>query len=175
MEITTEIRRVKRTENMYQDKEDKDLTAKEYLREIRILDKRIDQKQREFDTLKRGRTYVGGMDYSQERVQASAGQGFVGLSDKLVDMQREINGDIDQFNDIRHARINQIQQLSRIEYMDILFRRYVQYQSFETIASEMQYSYNYVCNLHGEALREFENKFLSNHKIFFENRDIIVS
>lgn len=167
MEITTEIRRVKRTENMYQDKEDKDLTAKEYLREIRILDKRIDQKQREFDTLKRGRTYVGGMDYSQERVQTSAGQGFVGLSDKLVDMQREINGDIDQFNDIRHARINQIQQLSRIEYMDILFRRYVQYQSFETIASEMQYSYNYVCNLHGEALREFENKFLSNHKIFF--------
>lgn len=159
---------------MCQDKEDKDLTAKEYLREIRILDKRIDQKQREFDTLKRGRTYVGGMDYSQERVQTSVGQGFVGLSDKLVDMQREINEDIDRFNDIRHARINQIQQLSRIDYMDILFRRYVQYQSFETIAGEMQYSYNYVCNLHGEALREFENKFLSNHKIFFENRDIMV-
>lgn len=138
------------------------MTAKEYLREIRILDKRIDQKQREFDTLKRGRTYVGGMDYSQERVQTSAGQGFMGLSDKLVDMQREINGDIDRFNDIRHARINQIQQLSRIDYMDILFRRYVQYQSFETIAGEMQMSYYWVCHLHGEALKEFDDKFLKD-------------
>ncbi|EEG52924.1 hypothetical protein CLOSTASPAR_05032 [[Clostridium] asparagiforme DSM 15981] len=147
---------------MYQDKEDKDLTAKEYLREIRILDKRIDQKQREFDTLKRGRTYVGGMDYSQERVQTSAGQGFVGLSDKLVDMQREINRDIDQFNDIRHARINQIQQLSRIDYMDILFRRYVQYQSFEEISSDMEMSYYWTCHLHGEALKEFSEKFLKD-------------
>ena len=138
------------------------MTAKEYLREIRILDKRIDQKQREFDTLKRGRTYVGGMDYSQERVQTSAGQGFVGLSDKLVDMQREINGDIDRFNDMRHARINQIQQLSRIEYIDILYRRYVQYQSFETIAGEMSRSYPRVCHIHGDALKEFEEKFLKD-------------
>lgn len=143
------------------------MTAKEYLREIRTLDKRVDQKRREFDTLRKGRTYVGGMDYSQERVQTPTGLGFTGLSDKLADMQQDINDDIDEFNDMRHARIDQIQQLSKIEYMDILFRRYVQYQSFETIASEMRYTYNYVCNLHGEALREFERKFLTDHKIFF--------
>lgn len=137
------------------------ITAKEYLREIRKMDLAIDQKQDEFDSLIKKRTYVGSMDYSTERVQTSPdGSGFTRIADRLADMQVEINGEIDRYHDVRHERINQMQQLSKTEYVDILFRRYVQYQSFETISSEMQKSYHRICHLHGEALKEFENKFL---------------
>lgn len=139
------------------------MTAKEYLKQIKILDMQIGQKQSEFDTLKRSRTYIGSMDYSQERVQTSTnGTGFTNMSEKLADMQREINDEIDQFHDMRHTRINQIQQLTRIDYVDILFRRYVQYQSFEVIADKMSRSYPRVCHIHGDALREFEEKFLKD-------------
>lgn len=141
--------------------ENTSMTAKEYLREIRKMDLAIDQKQDEFDSLIKKRTYVGSMDYSSERVQTSPdGSGFTGIADRLADMQAEINEEIDRYHDVRHERINQIQQLSKTEYVDILFRRYVQYQSFETISSEMQKSYHRICHLHGEALKEFENKFL---------------
>lgn len=141
------------------------MTAKEYLKEIRKIDISIDQKQIEYETLKGSRTYVGGMDYSAERVQTSPdGSGFTRISDHLADMQREINDEIDQWHDMRHERIGQMQQLSKVEYVDILFRRYVQYQSLETIASELGFSYNYTCNLHGEALQAFTEKFLTNLK-----------
>lgn len=141
------------------------MTAKEYLKEIRKMDVSIDQKQIEYDTLKCSRTYVGGMDYSAERVQTSPdGAGFTRISDRLTDLQREIDEEIDRWHDMRHERINQIQQLSKTEYVDILFRRYVRYQSLETIASELGFSYNYTCNLHGEALQEFTEKFLTNLK-----------
>ena len=141
------------------------MTAKEYLKEIKKIDVAIDQKQIEYETLKGSRTYIGSMDYSAERVQTSPdGSGFTRISDRITDMQREINDEIDQWHDMRHERIRQIQQLSKVEYVDILFRKYVQYQSLETIASELGFSYNYTCNLHGEALKEFIEKFLTNLK-----------
>ena len=44
------------------------MTAKEYLKRIRKLDHDIDRKQYEFETLKKRRTYISGMDYSADRV-----------------------------------------------------------------------------------------------------------
>ena len=144
--------------------ENTSMTAKEYLQEIRKMDLAIDQKQTEYDTMKKKRTYIGGMDYSSERVQTSPdGSGFTKISDRLLDMQRGINDDIDEWHDMRHERINQIQQLSKSEYVDILFRRYVRYQSLKDISDALKFDYNYTCNLHGNALKEFYLKFLTNH------------
>lgn len=141
------------------------MTAKEYLKEIKKIDVAIDQKQIEYETLKGSRTYIGSMDYSAERVQTSPdGSGFTRISDRITDIQREINDEIDQWHDMRHERIGQIQKLSKVEYVSILFKRYVQYKSLETVASEMDFTYNYTCNLHGEALKEFSEKFLTNLK-----------
>lgn len=138
------------------------MTAKEYLHEIKKMDVAIDQKQIEFDTLKKNRTYIGGMDYSEDRVQTSPdGSGFTRISDKLTDMQREINDDIDHWHDLRHERISQIQCLSRVEYSQVLFKKYVEYKSLEQISCEMGFVYNYTCNLHGQALKEFHEKFLT--------------
>ncbi len=69
------------------------MTAKEYLQEIRKLDLYINQKQTEYDTLYKLRGGAGGIDYAQERVQTSPdGQGFTKISDRLIDLQKEING-----------------------------------------------------------------------------------
>lgn len=137
------------------------MKAKEYLQEIRKMDIAIDQKQIEYDTLRKSRTYIGGMDYSSERVQTSTdAAGFTKISDRLEDMQNEINGEIDQYHDMRHKCINQIQQLSKVEYIQVLFKRYVEYKSLETILGELKLSYYRICHIHGEALAEFEKRFL---------------
>jgi len=139
------------------------VTAKEYLQEIRKLDLYINQKQTEYDALYKLRGGAGGIDYAQERVQTCPdGQGFTKISDGLVDLQKEINAQIDRFYNLRNERIDQIQQMDKPEHTDILFRRYVQYESFERISYDMGYSYKSACNLHGAALTEFFYKFLKD-------------
>lgn len=139
------------------------MTAKEYLKRIKVMDEVINQKQIEFDTLKKGRTYISGIDYSAVRVQTSPdGFGFTTMSDKLMDMQRVINEEIDNWHDMRHECINQIQQLSKVDYVRILFQMYVQYQTLEDIASNWKISYYWACHIHLSALKEFYEKFLKD-------------
>ena len=139
------------------------MTAKEYLQEIRKFDRYIEQKQIEYDSLYRLRGGAGAIDYSKDKVQTSPdGQGFTRISDRLVDLQSEINEAVDRFCQMKHERIDQIQQLSKAEYSEILFKRYVEYKSLERIAFEMNYSYKYTCNIHGGALYEFFDAYLKD-------------
>lgn len=141
------------------------MTAKEYLKQIKKMDRDIDRKQYEFDTLKKRRTYISGIDYAADRVQTSSdGEGFTKISDRLLDLHREINSEIDDYHDMRHKAINEIQSLSQEEYSDILFRVYVQYQTLTEAASGMGYDYYWACHLHGKALLEFDDRFLKRRK-----------
>ena len=139
------------------------MTGKECLQEIRKIDTYINQKQLEYESLCKLRGGFGGMNYEQERVQTSPnGNGFTKISDALVDLQNDINCTVDKFCRIRNERINQIQSLSKVEYAEVLFKRYVEYKSFERIAYEMGYAYKYTCHIHGCALEEFQNNFLKD-------------
>ena len=51
-------------------------------------------------------------------------------------------------------RLESIEKLSHPNYQAVLFLRYSEYKTFEEIAVDMKYAYNYVCTLHGEALEE---------------------
>lgn len=132
------------------------MTAKEYLMQIRASDMKIDQKIKEYESIKKRHSTLNGMDYSAVRVQTSPdGQGFTRAIDRLIDLEREINEDIDAFYNDKHRKIKEIQEMGRTEYIDVLYRRYVEYKPLEQIAVEMGYSYYWCCHIHGEALKEF--------------------
>lgn len=136
------------------------MTAKEYLNSLRRMDMIINQKQQELDMALKNRTYIRSMDYSADRVQSSPnGAGFTTMSDKYADLQLDINNAIDELVSKRHFIIEQIQGLTKVEFSEVLFKRYVEYKSFEQISCEMGYVYNYTCNIHGEALKDFEQKY----------------
>ena len=137
------------------------MNAKEYLQNLKKLDTVIDQKTKELDNLKTMSTSIGSFDYSTDRVQTSSDGDapFVKTIEKICELQDEINREIYQFVDKKHRIINQIQGLSKPKYIDVLFRRYVEYKSFETIAVEMALSYQYVIEIHGYALQEFEKTY----------------
>ena len=133
------------------------MTTKEYLGQIRVMDIKINQRQQEYDDLCKKRFCIGGFDYTSDRVQHSTdGQGYTKVINKLVDLQREINCEIDKFYNIKHRIIGEIQQLEKPEQMEVLYRRYVLYQGFAKIAVEMGYNYKWCCHNHGEALKAFE-------------------
>ena len=136
------------------------MTAEEYLQQIQLIDIRITQRISEVEQLRQRITLIGGLDYSKDRVQMSPTTGNKQI-ETLVDMEAEVLEMIENESRLKHEIIEEIQSLGNSAYVDILYRRYVQFQSFEQIAYNLKYAYNYVATIHGEALKEFEGKVLN--------------
>lgn len=132
--------------------------AKEYLQRLQRLDTMINQKIQELSDLRATSKQIGGMDYSKDRVQTNAcgDAPFTETVLRIIDLEHEINREIDAFVDEKHRIINQIQSLQNSKYIDILYQRYVKFKRLEQIAVDMNYTYDYVRELHGYALRDFE-------------------
>ena len=107
-----------------------------------------------------------GATASKERVQTSpSGDApYVRTVSRIVDLNRRIQEEIDDFVDRKHKIINQIQGLDNPNYIKLLFKRYVEFKKFEEIAFELDFTYQYTIELHGYALKEFEKTYLTQWK-----------
>lgn len=137
------------------------MNGKEYLDQIRLLNIKINHKQQEVDDLKIMATCTGSVSgQSPDRIISSpSGDSLEKKIIRYVQLEEEINSDIDALVIIKHQIINQIHQLNDDRYMNILFKRYVEFKKFELISVEMGYDYDWIRKLHTEALRTFEDKF----------------
>jgi hypothetical protein len=140
------------------------MKAKEYLQQLQRLDTVINQKIKEVHDLRLQAQSGGGLDYSKERVQSSpSGDApFVKPICRIIDLEAEINAEIDRFVDEKHKIINQIQGLKNSDYINLLYKRYVEFKSLEKICVEMNFSYDYIKHLHGYALQDFEDRILNS-------------
>lgn len=133
------------------------MTAKEYLERIQLRDEQINQKLHELEDLQRRRTVISAVDYSKEKLSGSRSNEapFEKLSDKITDLIAEINREIDLFVTEKHEIINQIQALGDCKFVKLLYMRYVEHKDLRAIADEMNYSYDYIRELHTNALKTF--------------------
>lgn len=134
------------------------MKAKEYLQQLQRLDTMINQKIKELGDLRLMSQSVGGIDYSKERVQSnpSGDAPFVKPVLCMIELEQEINAEIDRFVDEKHEIINQIQALQNPKHIDILYKHYVEFKRLEIVAVEMNFTYQYIVELHGTALKEFQ-------------------
>ena len=133
--------------------------AKEYLKDIRY-------KRQQLERLKERRSQLhldvsfGAIDYSADRVQTTPQNKLENAMIKLSDRIEQIDTSIAKLSIEIDDRLSNIESLSDSNHRDILFKRYSEYKSFEEISVEMGYVYNYICNLHGDALKEL-SQFLN--------------
>lgn len=135
------------------------MTTKEYLMQIKRMEKIIDNKLSE---LYRLRQLVSSISISTdgERVMSSGSMDKMGDSvAKIVDLEYSVAGTISQYTELRQKIISQIDSLKNYEYYSVLFSRYVSNNEFWKIADEMGYSERQVFRIHGNALKEFEKMF----------------
>ena len=129
-------------------------TPKEYLRQLRTAEIKIEQKEEELERLKSSLESIStGTD--SERVQTTPRDRLSEEITRIVDLEKEINSDLGALLMLRNKIINEIHSMDNPVYMDILYKRYVQYKSLEEIAVEMSYSYVHIRRLHGYALIQF--------------------
>lgn len=129
-------------------------SPKEYLRQIRLFDICIKQKEAELAAM---RSEIENMSaaVTGERVQTSPKDKMSDEVSHLVDLEAQIRRDKEKFLHMKDRIINEIQSLDDSVYVDILYKRYVEYMRLEEIAVKMNYSYDRARHLHGLALEEF--------------------
>ncbi len=133
-----------------------EITAKEYLNQVRTLETKMKILKEEIDTLRELVVSTGAVQ-QEERVMSS------GAQDRMAETICKINEKEEEWNELmrefaltRAEVIISIQKLNNSDYEQILYKRYCQSKKWEEIALELNYSYQWVCKLHGRALLEIE-------------------
>jgi len=133
------------------------MKAKNYLRQIELLDAKIDTRCEEIMRLKtlatRTTTALGG-----ERVQSSGSQDkMADCIAKIADLQNEINAEIDKFVDLRNEAQALIEKHCEADCIRLLYARYFEYKTWEKIAVDMNFTYQWVAgDLHKKALEQLQ-------------------
>ncbi len=137
------------------------MAGKEYLLQLQKMDVILKQKLQEKADLRAMSVSVGSFDYCTENVQMGhmGDAPYVKTINKVADLEKEIDSEIERYMDRKHSMINQIQGLAKEKHVRILYLRYVKFKSFEEIAVEMGLSYQYTLELHGFALQSFEKTY----------------
>ncbi len=131
-------------------------TAKEYLNQVRNLESKMKMLKEEIDTLREMVVSTGAVQ-QQERVMSSGAQDRMAATIcKINEKEEEWNQLMREFALTRAEVIISIQRLNNSDYEQILYKRYCQGKKWEEIALELNYSYQWVCKLHGRALLEIE-------------------
>lgn len=135
------------------------MTAKEYLRQLKRIDRQLENLLREREELEKAQTYMRSPQIDGDRVQTSPSGDppWMGYLIKWEQITNRIGEKWDELNDLRETIINQINSLTDPRHIKILGMRYVTFKSFEQIAVDMGYSFEYTLRLHWEALKSFED------------------
>lgn len=132
------------------------MKAKEYLQQIKKCDKLIENKLSEIKSLYDLTTSIT-TGLKEDVVQSSGVTDKIGDTvSKIIDLQQEINDDIDSFVDLKREIMSVIDRIDDVNLIDILYKRYFKYETWERIATEMNFTYQWVCKLHGRALQKVQ-------------------
>jgi hypothetical protein len=132
------------------------MTAKEYLKRIRELDIKINDGVEELERLKSMATKVTSAMDGEVVSSSKNPDKLTDVVAKIIKLQNELNRAVDKYVDIKIDAIGLLSEVENPTHYKILHSRYVLYKTWEQIACEIGFTYQWVCQLHGVALLEFE-------------------
>lgn len=132
------------------------MKAKEYLMQIKRMDKLTENKQAEINRLEELVQSTTALNVS-DKVQTSGSKDRLGdIVSKICDLKNELTADIEKWVDLKGEVISVIDQLDDVDLIDLLYKRYFQFKTWEKISCDMNYTYRWVTKLHGKALAEVQ-------------------
>lgn len=135
--------------------------AKEYLLQVSRAEHRIKRLQEEIQTLQELATSTSAISQGERVISSTSHDKMADTICTIEERIEEWNTEVRKLVEIRAEIMTTISKLSNEEYREILYKRYCQSKKWEEIALEMNYTYQWVCKLHGRALLELD-KVLNN-------------
>lgn len=128
------------------------MTIKEYLSQAYRIDQRINSKLEQVSSLRKltvkatstlSDTYSSGNGNKQK---------MEGVIVKIIDLEHEIDEEIDRLVDLKQEIVSLIKKVKNTEYQTLLELRYLNFKTWEQIATEMHYSIQHTFRIHDKAL-----------------------
>ena len=130
------------------------MNAKEYLSQAMHIDQRINSKLEQVMKLRETAANCTATLSGMPRSDSPNTQKMAETVNKIVDLEREINADIDRLVDLKAKARETINQVSDPDQQLILEMRYLCCRPWQEIAERLGYSEAWVYKLHGEALKK---------------------
>lgn len=131
------------------------MTAKEFLEQVRFVDRAIDSKLEQVQKLRNESTKATSLVSDMPRSSSPNLQRPEDTILKIIDLEQEINCDIDRLIDMKTAARSAIMEMPNPDERLILELRYLCYKSWAEIAGELGFGESNVYRLHGSALTHF--------------------
>lgn len=136
------------------------MTAKSYLQQIHRMKVQLKHRRMELEEMRGSDMGYKAIDYSADRVQSSPSDHMADTISRIIDREAEYQRLADEYWNLAQTIVKQIEGLDDARYVDVLYARYVSWEPLRKIANDMRYDYDYLCRLHGRALKAFEDKYL---------------
>lgn len=133
--------------------------AKKFFQEIRNIDKQIEVKCERLERLKARATKVTATMSDISTKPSGVSRSMEDSTDKIIMLKNEIKADINRLADLELEANGVIRQIQNEKYRRVLESRYLLGKTWESIAVDMDMTYQGVCYLHGGALQEAEKFF----------------
>ena len=132
------------------------MTAKEYLRRIRDAESDLRSVEMDYQSARDDVMNLKAIEYDKDKVSNS----HIGdLSDAIAVLEKyaeRVNAKWDELIAMREEAKERIEQVEDGRCREVLYRRYLQGESWEYIAVGMGYAFRTVTWLHGRALAQFK-------------------
>ena len=129
------------------------MTAKEYLNQTYWIDKRINVKIKQAESMRR-------LAFKATPVLSDMPSGTRNIHSrenavaKMIDLENEINSEIDRFVNLKREIMTAIKSIGNEEYQLLLEMRYLNYIPWRNIANEFNCSIRSIYRLHEKALEK---------------------
>lgn len=140
------------------------MTAKEYLQQIYVCNRRMKRIQETREQLRIDMYSIGSPmgNMSSDRVQTStSGDKFGRMIARVDKLERDLVKEHGRMLALKDKIIRQIEAMNNEQQRSVLYNRYVLLHDWETIAEDMNYTTRRIYQIHGEALLEFRKKYFS--------------
>lgn len=129
------------------------MTAKEYMKQAKILLRRIDRKQKEVNNLRQKLSLPQSADFSDmpKTVSPEPHEIEIGVA-KIISLEEEVHTAEAELEKLKNDFQMAILTITDTEYRDILTKRYLEFKDWGIVADEMGYSEPSCYRLHREAL-----------------------
>ncbi len=128
------------------------MTAKEYLKQYRTLDGKINAKCQHLEELEAKALYVSPSTENTGSRNSLPHSRVEEITDNIMRLQDEINGEIDKLVNLEREIRGAICRLKDDKLRNVLEYHYINGMTLEQTAVKMNYSYRQICRIHGEAL-----------------------
>lgn len=133
------------------------MTAKEYLLQLRQMDRMINLKLEKLAYWREMSTRISGSrleeNYNPNRATDAP---FVKVVEKIEELERQLAVEVNEFVDFKTQLVDMVRQIPNFDERTVIEMRYIDSLSWDEIADRCDYSLRWIYKLHGRGLRAFE-------------------